>query len=588
MANETLAGLGFLLEESRPEDTFTPEDFTDEQRQMGAVAEQFAREEIVPRLKAIDGGDRAEVVRLLRRCGELGLLGAEVPEEHGGLALDKATNALISEKLGDTGSFGVAFMAHSGIATLPLVYYGTDAQRARWLPGIASGEIAAAYCLTEPGAGSDAMGARTVATRSADGAHFVLEGTKQFITNGSFAKLFTVFAKVDRQHFTAFLVERDTPGLSAGPEEKKLGIKGSSTTQIVLDGARVPAANVLGEIGKGHKIAFNVLNVGRFKLGAIAMGTAKYALATGVRYANVRKQFGVPIATFGAIREKVADMAAATFAAESMVYRIAGLVDRRLAAVPAGAADRWDAVQKGVEEYAAECAIAKVFCSEALSLVADETIQIHGGYGFTQEYEAERYYRDERINRIFEGTNEINRILVPTTLLRRAQRGALRLGPAMARAAAALGAPPFAADGPLGAERGAVAALKTVFLAAAGLASARLEGRIAEEQEVLLALADVAIQVFAAESAVLRARKAREAKAPAAALMEAAARVVVLGAVEAAGSAARRAAFLAAPGGEGAGFADAVHRTARFDGSGLREAKAFLAAATLEAERYPL
>ncbi len=587
MPNEMLDGLEFLLAESSPEATFVPEDLGEDRRQIGAVAERFAREEVLPRLKRIDGGDHAEVVRLLRRCGELGLLAADVPEAYGGLALDKVTNALIAEKLGDTGSFGVAFMAHSGIGTLPLVYYGTEAQKARWLPGLASGETPAAYCLTEPGAGSDAMGARAVATRSPDGAHFVLDGTKQFITNGSFAHLYTIFAKVDREHFTAFLVERGTEGLTAGPEERKLGIKGSSTTQIVLDGAKVAAANVLGEIGKGHKIAFNVLNVGRFKLGAITMGTAKAAFAAGLRYAGVRKQFGVPISSFGAIREKLADMAAAIFAAESLVYRLAGLVDRRLASLAKDVPADAEAAQRAVEAYAAECAIAKVFCSEVLAVVADETLQIHGGYGFTQEYEAERYYRDERINRIFEGTNEINRILVPTTLLRRGAKGGLPLREAMARAADALrGASALAATGPLAAERSSVMALKTVLLASLGAAVRRFEGKLEREQEVLLALADVAIQIFAAESAILRAEKARAARHEAAPLMEAAARAVAFAAAEAGGTAARRAAFLAG-GDEAASLAGAVHRLARYDAIGLREAKARLADAALAGERYP-
>ncbi len=587
MTDDLLKGLEFLLADARPEGTFTPEDLGEDARQMGAVAEKFAREEVVPQLKKMDGGDRAAVAQLLRRCGELGLLGADVPEEHGGLALDKATSTLIAEKLGSTGSFGVAYMAHTGIGTLPLVYYGTSAQKERWLPGLVSGETPAAYCLTEPGAGSDAMGAKAVATLAPDGKHWLLEGTKQFITNGSFAGLYTIFAKVDREKFTAFLVDRGTPGLSAGPEEKKLGIKGSSTTQIVLEGAQVPVENVLGEIGKGHKIAFNVLNVGRFKLGAITAGTAKAAFAEGVKYANVRKQFGVLIASFGAIREKVADMAAAIFAAESLVYRLAGMIDRRLAEVPKGTAGYQDAVQRGIEEYAAECAIAKVHGSETLAFVADETVQIHGGYGFTQEYDAERYYRDERINRIFEGTNEINRILVPTTLLRRGQKG-LPLARAIERARGALGGPPPTAAGPLGAERAAVAALKTVFLASAGLAVQRLEARLKDEQEVLMALADVAIQIFAAESAVLRAEKARASGAARAALMEAAAKAVTFGAVETAGTAARRAAFLAAPGADGGALADAIHRLARYDGSGLREAKGQLAAAALDVERYPI
>jgi butyryl-CoA dehydrogenase len=578
-------GLEYLLAEARAEDAFTPEDLSEEQRQIGELAEQFARAEVVPRLREIDAGNHALVVELLRRCGELGLLAADVPEEHGGLALDKATNALISEKLGGTGSFGVAYMAHTGIGTLPLVYYGTEEQKARHLPGLVSGETPAAYCLTEPGAGSDALGARTVATRSADGAHWLLDGTKQFITNGAFARLFTIFARVDREHFTAFLAERGTEGLTVGPEEKKLGIKGSSTTQIILEGAKVPAGNVLGEIGKGHKIAFNVLNVGRFKLGAITVGSAKAAFGEGVRYANLRKQFGVPIASFGAIREKVAGMVAAIYAAESLAYRVAGLIDARLARIPKGAPGTSEAVQAGIEEYAAECAIAKVLCSEVLATVADEVLQIHGGYGFTQEYLAERFYRDERINRIFEGTNEINRILVPVTLLRRGQKG-LPLAAAIARAREAARGPAHAGAGPLAAERGAIAGLKDAFLLAAGAAAQRFEGKLKDEQEVLLALADVAIQVLAAESAVLRAEKRRDGGS-AEALRDAAAKVATFEAVEAAATAARRAAHQVADGAEAAALSDAVGKLARYQGSGLRAARHRLAQAALEAERYP-
>jgi butyryl-CoA dehydrogenase len=587
MASE-LRGLEYLLAESEASDAFTPEDLSEEQRQIGTVAEQFARSEVVPRLGEIDAGNHALVVELLRRCGDLGLLATEVPEEYGGLALDKATNVLISEKLGTTGSFGVAYMAHTGIGTLPLVYYGTEAQKARWLPKLVSGETPAAYCLTEPGAGSDALGARTVATRSSDGRHWLLDGTKQFITNGAFAKVFTVFARADREHFTAFLAERGTEGLTVGAEEKKLGIRGSSTTQIILEGAKVPVENVLGEIGKGHKIAFNVLNVGRFKLGAIAVGSAKACFEEGVRYANLRKQFGVPIASFGAIREKVAGMVAAIYAAESLAYRVAGLIDRRLAAIPKGAPGTSEAVQAGVEEYAAECAIAKVLGSESLAYVADEVLQIHGGYGFTQEYVAERFYRDERINRIFEGTNEINRLLVPVTLLRRGQKGPLPLGPAIARAREAAAAAARAVPGPLGAERAAIAGLKTAFLLAAGAAASRFEGKLKDEQELLLALADVAIQVLSAESALLRAEKHRAAGGAAQALRDAAAKAVTFDAVEAAATAARRAAYQLADGAEAAALVEAIARCARYDASGLRAARQRLAQAALEVERYPL
>ena len=576
MTFQAIDGLGYLLGDARCEQTFTPEEFSEDQRQMAAVAEELAREEILPQLKAIDGQDFEKVVSLLRKCGELGLLGVDVPESYGGMALDKATSALIAEKIGPTGSFAVAYMAHTGIGTLPLVYYGTPEQKEKYLPGLVSGEIPAAYCLTEPGAGSDALGARTMATRTADGAHFALEGTKQFITNGSFAGLYTVFARADRDRFTGFLVERGTPGLTVGPEEKKLGIKGSSTTQIILENAQVPAGNVLGEIGKGHKIAFNVLNVGRFKLAALALGAAKAAFAEAVKYANARKQFGTPIASFGAIREKLADMAAAIYAAESVVYRIAGLIDARLAATPVEGPDHQAVVQRAIEEYAAECAIAKVYCSEALAEVADEGLQIHGGYGYTQEYEAERYYRDERINRIFEGTNEINRLLVPATLLRRAQSP---LRDAVARARDALGTPPAHGTPP---ERAALAGMKTAFLATLGAAVDRFGAAIKDQQEVLLPLADVAIQIFAAESAILRAEKAK------AGLSQAAAKVAAFRAVEIAAAAARKAIWMTGDDAGSAALAEQVARITQMNGSGLREARGQLAAASIEQEQFPV
>ena len=576
MTFQAIDGLGYLLGDARCEQTFTPEEFSEDQRQMAAVAEELAREEILPQLKAIDGQDFEKVVSLLRKCGELGLLGVDVPESYGGMALDKATSALIAEKIGPTGSFAVAYMAHTGIGTLPLVYYGTPEQKEKYLPGLVSGEIPAAYCLTEPGAGSDALGARTMATRTADGAHFALEGTKQFITNGSFAGLYTVFARADGDRFTGFLVERGTPGLTVGPEEKKLGIKGSSTTQIILENAQVPAGNVLGEIGKGHKIAFNVLNVGRFKLAALALGAAKAAFAEAVKYANARKQFGTPIASFGAIREKLADMAAAIYAAESVVYRIAGLIDARLAATPVEGPDHQAVVQRAIEEYAAECAIAKVYCSEALAEVADEGLQIHGGYGYTQEYEAERYYRDERINRIFEGTNEINRLLVPATLLRRAWSP---LRDAVARARDALGTPPAQGTTP---ERAALAGMKTAFLATLGAGVDRFGAAIKDQQEVLLPLADVAIQIFAAESAILRAEKAK------AGLSQAAAKVAAFRAVEIAAAAARKAIWMTGDDAGSAALAEQVARITQMNGSGLREARGQLAAASIEQEQFPV
>jgi butyryl-CoA dehydrogenase len=571
--DQQLEGLEYLRRDATR--SFTPEDLSDEQRQLGRIAEQFAREEVLPALARIDDGDHALVVALLRRSGELGLLGTEVPEVYGGLALDKATNVLIAEKLGQTGSFAVAFMAHTGIGTLPLVYYGTPAQKARYLPALVDGTCPAAYCLTEPNAGSDALGARTRAERGGDG-HWVLDGTKQFITNGGFAGLYTLFARIDGERLTGFLAERGAPGLTVGPEEKKLGIKGSSTTQIVLDGARLPPDSLLGEAGQGHKIAFNVLNVGRFKLGAVCVGAAKAALGEGIRYAGLRKQFGAAIATFGAIREKIADGVALTYASEAVAYRLAGLLDARLAGVDPAAPDASERTQAGIEEYAAECAIAKVFCSEVLAEIADEVLQIHGGYGFTREYAAERFYRDERINRIFEGTNEINRLLVPATLLRRARSGA--------RAPDAAG-PLRDAAGPLGAERKVIAGLKAAFRAILHDATERFGAKLKDEQEVLLALADVAIQAFGGESAILRAeaRPETDGRRP---LHLAAARVASFRAVEAGAAAARRAVSLL-----GAGAAtpavEALHRVATYLPTGLREAKRELAGAACEAEVYP-
>jgi len=591
MAARIFKGAEYLVTETTKDDAFTPEDFSDEQREIGRTTEQFVLNEVLPVREQIEHQEFGHVVQLMRRCGELGLLMIDAPEEYGGLELDKATSMLAAEKIAGAGSFSVAYAAHTGIGTLPLVYYGTKEQKERYLDKLISGEWIAAYCLTEPDSGSDALGAKASATLSPDGRYYLLNGTKQFTTNGAIADLYTIFAKVDKEHFTAFLVERNTEGLTVGPEEKKLGIKGSSTTQVILDNAKVPVENVLGEIGKGHKIAFNVLNVGRFKLGAAVTGAAKGALETGIRYANLRKQFGHSIASFGAIKEKIADLSAEIFAAESLVYRLAGLIDGRLATIPKETADYYEAYQRGIEEYAIECAIAKVFCSEVLADVVDEVVQIHGGYGFVQDYPAERFYRDERINRIFEGTNEINRLLIPGILLARAMKGEIPLEREAMKAFESLMTPSLEEldeSVPFAAEKALLANLKQAFLVVAGTAARKFMAKIKDEQEILLAIADIAINVFAIESCVLRAEKMlprlSERKKETAAQ---AVKTFTFQAAEKTASAARRAAFYIEEGDTLTMLLGGIRRFTKYDASGLLAAKRGLAEAAIEAEKYP-
>ncbi|MDD2308675.1 MAG: acyl-CoA dehydrogenase family protein [Desulfuromonadaceae bacterium] len=590
MSSKLFKGAEYLITAADKNDVFTPEDFSDEQRQIGDTTEQFVLNEVLPLREEIEHHNLPLSVELMKKCGDLGLLMIDAPEEYGGLELDKATSMLAAEKLAQAGSFSVTYSAHTGIGTLPLVYYGTKEQKEKYLGKIISGEWIAAYCLTEPGSGSDALGATATATLSADGKHYILNGTKQFITNGGIANLYTVFAKIDKQHFTGFLVERGTEGLSVGPEENKMGVRGSSTTQIVLVDAMVPVENLLGEAGKGHKIAFNALNVGRFKLGAGATGASKTAMTTGIKYANERKAFGVPIGSFGAIQEKIADMSAAIFASESVVYRLAGLIDDRLATLPKDTADYYKIYQQGIEEYSVECAIAKVFCSEVLADVVDSVVQIHGGYGFIQEYAAESYYRDERINRIWEGTNEINRLLIPGIILKRAMKGEIPLQKEAMKAFESLMSPSFDEfddSVPFAAEKALIASLKQAFLVLAGSGVQKFMNTIKDEQEILLAVADLAINVFAIESVVLRAEKIlpklSESKQ---ASINSAVKIFTFNGTEKASSAARRAAYYIEEGDTLTMLLAGIRRFTKYDATGLLKAKRQLAAASIEADKY--
>ena len=590
MADTLLKGGEFLIASTEAEDVFTPEDFSDEQKQFGETTERFVTNELVPKLEELDNQNFDIIVEGMRQCGELGLLMMDAPEEYGGLDLDKASSMLVQEKMSPAGSFSCAYSAHTGIGTLPLIYYGTQEQKEKYLEKIISGEWVAAYCLTEPGSGSDALGAQATAMLSEDGSHYILNGTKQFITNGGIANLYTVFAKIDKQHFTAFLVEREFEGISNGPEEKKMGIKGSSTTQIILDNCHVPAENVLGEIGKGHKIAFNVLNVGRFKLGAGGTGAAKLALGTGIAYANERVQFKQKISSFGAIQEKIADLTADIFASESLVYRLAGLLDDKLATIDKSIDDYYVQYQKGIEEYAPECAISKVFCSEVLSQTVDEVVQIHGGYGYVSDYPAERYYRDSRINRIWEGTNEINRLLIPGMILRKAMKGELPLQAEAMKAFESLMTPSFEElddSLPFAAEKALVDNLKTLFLILAGSGVQKYMDKIADEQEILMAAADIAIQIFALESAVLRAEKVLPAYSERRQeLLKATVKIFAFRAAETTGTAARRGAFFIEEGDTLTMILSGVRRFTKYDATGLLAAKRLVANGACEDEKY--
>jgi len=505
-------GGSFLIEDRAPDEIFTPEDFSEEQVMMGQTADDFMVKELVPRLPEFVKLDYELSRELLRKAGELGLLGVEVPEEYGGLGLDKVSGCLVAEKAGRDGSFATTFAVQVGIGTLPIVYFGTEAQKKKYLPKLASGEWVSSYSLSEASSASDAMNAKARAVASADGKSWILNGEKMWLSNAGFAEIYITFAKVDGQHFTAFIVEKGMPGVSLGAEEKKTGIKGSSTRPLILTDAVIPKDNLLGEIGKGHKIAFGILNIGRFKLGAGVTGGAKLAVGVATAYGNSRTAFGQPITSFGLIKHKIGQMAILAYVSESIVYRTAGMIDRNLADV--GHDDPAKALAR-IEEYDVECSMVKVWCSEMCDYVVDENVQIFGGAGFVEDYPAERYWRDARVNRIYEGTSEINRLLVPGRLIRRAMKGELPIfQKAMALLDELTSGPSLEApeEGFLAAEVRMVAGAKKVALMCLGTAVQKLAEALKDEQEVLGHFADIAMQTYALESALLRTQKRAAAR----------------------------------------------------------------------------
>jgi alkylation response protein AidB-like acyl-CoA dehydrogenase len=503
-------GGSFLIEDVEPTAVFTPEDFSDEQKQIERTTAQFAEEQIQPRIAEIEAKKFGVTKGLLRQAGDLGLMSVDVPEQYGGLEMDKISSALIAEKIAICGSFSVAFSAHVGIGTMPLVWYGTAPQKEKYLPKLASGEWIAAYALSEASSGSDAMNIRTQAKLSSDGKHYVLNGEKMWISNAAMADLFIVFAKIDGEKFSAFLIDAGASGLAIGAEEHKMGIRGSSTCPLILADCEIPIGNLLGEPGKGHHIAFNILNVGRFKLGAAAIGAAKYALRNGIRYARERTAFSKPITSFGLVQQMIAESATGIFAGESLVYRVVGAIDASLSELDKNAPNLTQQIQQRIEDYAVECSIVKVWCSEMLDRLVDRMVQLHGGYGYVEEYSAERSYRDSRINRIFEGTNEINRLIITGWMMKRAMQGKLALLPAIQRVMDEVMAGPTArpeSNAELAAQWLLLANAKKLTLFCAGAASQKFGNVLADQQEVMAALADMITEVLVLESAIVRTEK---------------------------------------------------------------------------------
>src|SRR5580765_988732 len=585
-----LRGGEWLLQSSEAGSVFTPERLTEEHRLIGRTAQDFVENEVLPKLEQLETKDWALARDLVKLGADLGLLGVDVAEAYGGLGLDKVTSLVVSEKLARSASFGATFGAHANLTIVPLILFGTEAQKQKYLPRLLSGEIIGAYGLSETGSGSDALGARTKAARQPDGS-FLLNGEKMWITNGGFADLFVIFCKVDGDQFTALLVERGW-GVKSGKEEHKMGLHGSSTTALIFQDVKVPAENVLSEVGKGHKVAFNVLNFARFKLGAMCGGGAIGAIAESAKYAATRGQFGQPIANFGAIKHKIGEMVVRTYAIESLLYRTAGLVDARIAATPHDANDG-SAALAAFEEYAVEASIAKVAGSEALDFVLDENVQIHGGNGYVHDYPAERHVRDARVNRIFEGTNEINRLLIPGMLIRRAVKGDLALIPAAKALQDELLGPPSMpaagdSDGVLADELRAIASFKKTALMVFGVAMQTYGTKLTDEQEVLMHLADITIDLYSAESAVLRAQAAAAGNAPKAALHVDAARVFVNDAAMRIDASARQALAATVDGDTLRTMLAALRRLLKVTPINTVAARRRLADATVERGGYPL
>lgn len=506
----------FLISDILPKDVFTSEDLSREHKMVHESAVDFVKKEIIPNIEKIEEKDESFARFLIRKTGELGLNGIDIPVEYGGEGMDKITTCLVTEAMGAGASFAVSHSSHTGIGTLPIVFFGTEGQKKKYLPKLATGELIAAYCLTESSAGSDALNSQSTAVLSKDGGSYILNGEKIYITNGAWADVFIIYAKVDGDKFTGFIVERSFPGISSGAEEKKLGIKGSSTTPVIMKDCIVPAENVLFEIGQGHKIAFNVLNVGRLKLGASVVGPSKTAIAEAAKYANMREQFGRKISSFGMIKNKLADMSIMTFMAESLAYRTAAAIDDRLHMLDEKSSKDGAENAKAIEEYAIECSIAKVFGSECLDFCVDELVQIFGGNGYITEYPAERMYRDSRINRIFEGTNEVNRLLIPGTFVKRALQNRLPVMEILAKLESEikkeLSGIHKNGESPLSIQEHMLKMCKNIHLMTSGAAVNKLLSNIAEEQEIMAMLADMIIMIYAMESGLLRAMKMLESK----------------------------------------------------------------------------